>query len=382
MPEPWQNPYVPGAATPPPALTGRDDWLARFDQNLRGLVRGQTIQHECLWGPRGMGKTVLLERIAQMGGERSVVSRRVEATGDNTFAAVLAHDLGAMARDLASRGAALRRVRDAVEAITVTVGAGPIKAELTSTRATPLDRAVDELLRALGELAHTRRRGVLLLLDEAQFIAAADLRAVARGLQSCAAARLPVLMVAAGLPDTPEHIRTSVTYGERYRFAELGPISVVASRVALESPALELGVRFDPEGLDALVAASAGYPYLVQLLGHRAWEAAGGAQVITRDHARRAIPAALDELAAGIFDGRVARIGAMERTYLEAMARLGDAETSGAAVAAALGRPAQSLSRVRQSLISKGLIAAVGNRGLRFTLPHFAAYLRSHDPGT
>lgn len=379
MAEVWQNPYAPGTAAIPPVLTGRDDWLGRFDDYFRGLVGGYPIEHVCFWGPRGMGKTVLLERLGEMGRERKVVARRVEATGDHSFAGLLADHLGVLGTDLVSRGTALRRIRAAVDQVTVTVGGGPLKAEIRTRRPIPVDQAMGDLLVALGELARDRKQGVLLLLDEVQAIEPVHLRAVARGLQSCAAARLPVLMVAGGLPHAPEHIRRAVTYGERYRYAELGPLNPVATRVALEQPAADLGVSFEATALDALVAASQGYPYLVQLLGHRSWEAARGGPVITAGHAALSIPAALSELAASVFDGRVTRLTPAERVYVVALAALGDGPVSGAEVARSLARTGQSLSRTRQNLIDKGLIAPVGSRELVFTLPHFAAYVRARE---
>jgi hypothetical protein len=363
----------------PPLLTGRDDWLGRFHDHFQGLVTGHPVQHVCFWGPRGMGKTVLLERLGEMARERSVVARRVEATGDSTFAGVLADQLGALGADLVSRGAALRRIRAAVDQVTVTVGGGPLKAEIRARRPVPVDQALDELFVALGELARDRKHGVMVLLDEVQAIDPVHLRAVARGLQSCAASRLPVLMVAGGLPHAPEHIRRAVTYGERYRYAELGPLNPVATRVALEQPAADLGVSFDPAALDSLVAASQGYPYLVQLLGHRSWEAARGGPVIASAHTAVSIPAALSELAASVLDGRFTRLTPAERTYVAALAALGDGPVSGADVARSMGRSGQSLSRTRQNLIAKGLIAPVGSRDLVFTLPHFAAYVRARE---
>jgi hypothetical protein len=117
----------------------------------------------------------------------------------------------------------------------------------------------------------------------------------------------------------------------------------------------------------------------VQLLGHRSWEAARGGPVITAAHAAISIPAALSELAASVFDGRFTRLTPAERTYVEALAALGDGPVSGADVARSLGRTGQSLSRTRQNLIDKGLIAPVGSRELVFTLPHFAAYVRARE---
>lgn len=65
-----------------------------------------------------------------------------------------------------------------------------------------------------------------------------------------------------------------------------------------------------------------------------------------------------------------------ERAYTVAMASLGDGPVAAGEIAAAMGRTAQSVSRLRHNLIAKGLIAPVGTRELIFTLPHLAAYVR------
>lgn len=379
MVEAWQNPYAPGMASVPPALTGRDEWLARFDGFLKGLRGGYPQEHLCFSAPRGMGKTVLLERFGEMAGATGIPARRVEATTDPTFPAVLGAALGEMGSELASRGPRLRRLRDAIEEVTLTIGASPLSAEIRG-RPAPLDHSLGQLMTSLGELAADRKRGAVILLDEVQAAAPAVIQAIARGLQACAAARWPVLLAAGGLPSAPEHIRRAVTYGERFRFAELDLLNAVAVRVALEAPARELGVSYEAGALDALVADSQGYPYLVQLLGRRAWEAAEGGPLITTAHAAIAAPAALSELAANVFTGRWTRITATERSYVQAMAALGDGPARSADVAAALGRTTQHLSRIRDNLISKGLIAPAGTGYLVFTLPHFARYVR--DRGT
>lgn len=202
---------------------------------------------------------------------------------------------------------------------------------------------------------------------------------MARGLQACAVARQPVLLAAGGLPSAPEHIRRAVTYGERFRFAELGALNPVAVRVAPEAPARALGVGFEPAALDRLVAVSQGYPYLVQLLGRRAWEAAEGGPLISEAHVAVAVPSAHSELGASVFAGRWTRITPTERAYVEAMGSLGDGAVASAVVAGTLGRTTQSLSRTRESLIDKGLVAPAGSGYLVFTLAHFAAYVRSRE---
>lgn len=72
-----------------------------------------------------MGKAVLLERFGEMAAGHQVAAPRMEATGDSTFPAVLAAALGEIGEELVSRGAGLRKIRAAVDEVTVTVGGGP-----------------------------------------------------------------------------------------------------------------------------------------------------------------------------------------------------------------------------------------------------------------
>jgi Cdc6-like AAA superfamily ATPase len=58
-----QNPFVPGAGTQPPELAGREEVLTEaFGVLDRILVRNPT-RSQIFVGLRGVGKTVLLNRI-------------------------------------------------------------------------------------------------------------------------------------------------------------------------------------------------------------------------------------------------------------------------------------------------------------------------------
>ena len=90
--------------------------------------------------------------------------------------------------------------------------------------------------------------------------------------------------------------------------------------------------------------------------------------------------------AVGFFGSRFERATPAEREYLRAMAEVFDSAESTedgavptAAIATALGRPAQSLSPARDALLKKGLVYS-GQRGrIAFTVPHFGRYLRQQE---
>lgn len=63
--DPASNPFAPGAGTPPPELAGRDD-LLRSMQVAIALVRiGRPTKSVLMVGLRGVGKTVLLDRMRE-----------------------------------------------------------------------------------------------------------------------------------------------------------------------------------------------------------------------------------------------------------------------------------------------------------------------------
>src|SRR5260370_8924313 len=73
--DPLENPFSPGAGSPPPELVGRDAILEQARIALHRLRAGRPARSMILVGLRGVGKTVLLNRIrliAEEGGYRAL----------------------------------------------------------------------------------------------------------------------------------------------------------------------------------------------------------------------------------------------------------------------------------------------------------------------
>jgi len=88
--DPVANPYAPGAGTPPPALVGRDGIIEDADIALRRVRSARTSQHLLVTGLRGLGKTVLLGKLAALGEHLGYRVIRVEALGgDDTIRSLL-----------------------------------------------------------------------------------------------------------------------------------------------------------------------------------------------------------------------------------------------------------------------------------------------------
>src|ERR1700688_4308027 len=86
---PRTNPYAPGAGTPPPELAGRDELIDRAAIALDRIRAGRPARSLILYGLRGVGKTVLLNRIHRDAEARGFYSVRIEAPEERSLPGLL-----------------------------------------------------------------------------------------------------------------------------------------------------------------------------------------------------------------------------------------------------------------------------------------------------
>jgi hypothetical protein len=398
--DPIRNPYAPGAGQRPPELAGRDEELRTFDVVLERIARGRPERSVVLTGLRGVGKTVLLNALRSAAVRAKWGTGKLEARPDQRLRRPLSSALHQAVRELGhSQQGDVDQVLGVIKSFAQRdAGANAklrdrwspgIDAPAVAGRADSGDIEIDlvELLSDTGGLAADLGRGIAIFIDEMQDLHPDDVSALCAACHEISQASLPVIVVGAGLPHLPAVLSASKSYSERlFRYASIDRLPRDAADRALQSPAKEEDAEFDSPALDAMYAATGGYPYFIQAYGKVAWDVAPGSPVTSAD-IEVAAPAAEAELAVGFFGSRYERATPGEREYLRAMA---DAATDipeeerddvesvpTAAVASVLGRKPQSLSPARDALLKKGLIYS-GERGrIAFTVPHFGRYLRT-----
>ena len=85
-----RNPYAPGAGTPPPELAGRREVQETVHVALERAKTGRPHRSVMMVGLRGVGKTVLLDRMredAEAGGAHAL---RIEAPEHRSLPSLLA----------------------------------------------------------------------------------------------------------------------------------------------------------------------------------------------------------------------------------------------------------------------------------------------------
>jgi len=402
--DPIRNPYAPGAGQRPPELAGRDDQLRAFAVVLERIARSKPERSIVLTGLRGVGKTVLLNALRSSAVRAHWGTGKLEARPDQRLRRPLSAALHVAVRELGHpknedvdyvlgvlkafaqrESATTARLRDRwnpgidVPAVTGRADSGDIEIDLV------------ELLTDVGGLAADVGRGVAIFVDEMQDLAPEDISALCAACHEISQSGLPLIVVGAGLPHLPAVLSASKSYSERlFKYSRIDRLDRPSADLALQVPAKDEGAEFHEDALEAMYAATGGYPYFIQAYGKVAWDSAPTSP-ITGEDIRVAAPEAEAELAVGFFGSRYERATPGEREYLRAMAdaaQIADQDKQGpdlddsesvttASVAAVLDRKPQSLSVARDALLKKGLIYSAERGRIAFTVPHFGRYLRA-----
>lgn len=380
------NPYTPNAGARPPALVGRDEELEAFEVLLARLLRGRTEQSMLVTGLRGVGKTVLLTRFEELAREGGWTTVEAEITKSSEFGDRMANLVRRALLQLAPRARWKERAARAAAVLrSFQVTAGPDGGVTAGFDVEPaegfadsgrLDDDLTDVFVALGEAAQEHGTGVAFLIDEVQFLKTAEFEALIAAIHKTVQRQLPITLVGAGLPQLPRLAGEAKSYAERlFRFPRIGRLSDDQARAALGDPAGRLGVDFQPEALDAVVAYTEGYPYFLQEYGNALWNQIEASPVSAEDVslARAAVEAKLD---GGFFRVRVERTTDLEQRYLRAMAELGPEPQAAKDVAALLERTSEQMAPTRSRLIDKGLLYAPGHGLAAFTVPQFDRFMR------
>ena len=252
--------FVPGEGSTPPFLAGREPELAEIMAVADRLgYSDPEIQippsNIVVFGPRGNGKTVLLQEAVKR------IRAHVEESGKSLQVALLTAKMISSKEELRQALAPsggwkkfwqrlknTRQIEISSLKVMIEEAEQPLLADLLAARVTdgPLLVTVDEaheLDRTVG--------GILLDL-----------------MQNARTAGLPVLLMMAGTPALQDHLnRMQVSFWDRCLMLPLDRLDLASAADALEKPLSERGISFEPEALQTVVRKSNGYPYFLQVWG-------------------------------------------------------------------------------------------------------------------
>ena len=389
--DPVLNPFAPGAGTTPPELAGRDDLIERAAVALKRIRIGRSARSIVLHGLRGVGKTVLLNRITKEAESDGIVCAKMEATEGRSLPALLSPALRATLLRM-SRGEALKdHAQKGMKALAGFVGAVKLKyqdvelgleiePEAGLADSGDLNSDLTDLFLTLGTAAQERSTAIVLSIDELQYVPEDQLASLIAALHRANQEPLPITMIAAGLPQLVGRTGDAKSYAERlFEFASVGRLDDGDARDALIVPASREGVEFNPDAISEILRQTQGYPYFLQEWGKHSWDIAAGPRIELED-VKFATTEALAELDASFFRVRFDRLTPAQRRYMRAMAELGPGPHRSGDIADILNVKVTTVAPTRSALIANGMIYSPAHGDTAFTVPHFDGFMKRTIP--
>jgi hypothetical protein len=275
-----QNPFVYGEVVPAAAFVDR---VAELDHLVRDLAAGQKV---FLISPRRYGKSSLIRRALATMARRGALTVEVTVSSFSSYVAFLEGYARALVAAETKWDRARSWLRDAVRSARAEVrytpdpslqtpGTGTLSVSFPGVKTgRDVSRLAEEVFALPAGLATTRRRRVVVALDEFQAIGGFNGGSVEHAMRAAVQVQRDVGYVFAGSePSLMERM-----LGPKRPFYKAGPVMRL-DKIPADEFALAIDSRFSrtgirPEaGLGAAIVELAGnLPYDVQRLAHETWD--------------------------------------------------------------------------------------------------------------
>lgn len=387
--DPVANPFAPGAGSRPPEFAGRDEIISTATIALRRVAAGRHAKSQMLLGLRGVGKTVLLNRIAEIAEDEAYLTAIIEAPEGRRLASMLVpvlrrllFKLSRVEKARAFANQAMGALRGFASAFKVKYG--DLEIAVDSERGVAasgdLESDLPELLLIVARAARAADKPVAVFIDEVQYLHKEDLSALIVSFHKIAQGGLPLVLFGAGLPQLAALAGEAKSYAERlFDFPPVGALGPEAGKRAVREPVREAGADIGEKALDRIMERTAGYPYFLQEWASHAWNVASRSPIRAKD-VDDATAHAVRALDASFFRVRLDRLTPREKDYLRAMAELGPGPHRSGDIAAILNIDVTTAGPLRTGLIRKGMIYSQAHGETAFTVPMFDTFMRRAIP--
>lgn len=358
LPRRPRNPYTATMGKTPPVVAGRDSYVQDFAEALYDGP-GTHERISIVTGPRGIGKTVLLNEFEEAARQQSwiVIS---ETTTEHFNERI--------------RDTLLRKIREA-------------QPDNAAEQAPPpsLRSTLEECFALLEQMDQQRGQaptGILITLDELHYAHMGDIIEFGTTMQHMIREDREIAVAMAGIPGAVKPLlaanegRNPVTFLRRANRIEMGLVPLADVADALEAPAREVDIAWTPEALKLGTEATGGYPFMIQLVGQHAFRSAREG-VIDESAVRAGIVTARRKLGELVHEPSLADLSDVDRTFLTAMSQ-DDGPSRMADIAERMGVDTQYAGTYRRRLIEAEMIRPTGRGFVDYELPYIREYLRDH----
>ena len=258
----FSNPFKPGSGHLPPYLAGRENEQDVFRNNLVDMSAGiSPPAPTVLYGPRGMGKTVLLRWF----------KNEVEPSGakkDSIRVVWVTPDQLESPSDLWKCLMPPQTLKSKLTPEDVTAG---FNVEALAASATWKAKDLFKQTFQKTLIDQCKKQPLILLMDEAHKMDE-DLCNNLLNLHQIISPESPFMLVLAGTPGLQNFLsKVGASFVERSEMIGLGRLDEQSAADAISKPFEEQGIQITEDALSIIVEDSQCYPYFLQLWGSSLW---------------------------------------------------------------------------------------------------------------
>ena len=255
------NPFRPGDGQRPPYLAGRESEQGRLRKILAEISAGRPpAANMVMYGPRGMGKTVLLNWLVDEAEKTDMKDNSIRTSSATPNQLKTPAEIWGF---LLSKNWLQKMLPDRKE-----LGFKGFFSGTWTENSTPPKKLLDKLIR------QCKKNPLVFLLDEAHQMEEGQCRALLN-LSQQVRAEAPFLLVLAGTPGLSHLLRSSgASFAERSKKMGIARLDAQATADAIVKPLNEEGIKIGAGALKQVVEDSQCYPYFIQLWGEALWNLA------------------------------------------------------------------------------------------------------------
>ena len=381
------NPYRPGAGLMPVYIAGRDEDIQNVDQMFEALRMNIPTQSVIFSGLRGVGKTVLINKLQANAEEKGIFCKHIEVEERNDFISQIAECAQAFLRKVSAKEKFKHLVQkplDAIRSLVISFNPEDITFSLAVQDrelyvSKNLTQSLTEVFTTMGETAYKTETPICFFIDEIQYMKQDQLGSLIAALHRTNQLGYPVMIVGAGLPKIYKMLSDEKSYAERlFVYKKIDSLTSEQSQKAIEEPAKKFHVTYTKEAIEKITRVTKGYPFFIQQLCKIVYNNTDK-NTIGEIDVDCNIEEFLQELDEGFFKSRYERCAESDKKFIFAMVKCGELPCTISNVAKNLEKNVGSISTTRAQLISKGIIYPVRYKELDFTVPEFSGYIQRLD---
>jgi hypothetical protein len=365
------NPFHPSFGVSPPLLVGRDDLIEEFVEAIENGP-GASGRATLYTGPRGAGKTVLLNAIEDRTKARGwlVVT---ETASPGFVERITRQHLPRLLRDFDPE--TVHRHLSGLSLPLGPLGTGGVTWNTLESHV--VAAGLRNQIEMLTDLLVEHETGLLITLDEIHQNQIAELRELATAVQHSFREERQLAFVGAGLMSAISDVVNDavLTFLRRADRHHLGSVRQGDVRRAIREPIESAGRAVGDDALEVMTNGTRGYPFLIQLVGAQTWRLHPSETDITVGDAQEGVRRALRRLGTLVYEPALAGASAIDRTFLLAMTK-DDGPSKLADIQERLGVDVNYASQYRRRLIAAELIEPSSHGHVDFALPYLREYLR------